>query len=265
MSRARASSPLAVTRNSNNLSLASAAARSIAPCMGKLKSSAVSALLVGAIGCSSPKLAPVPAAPQSPQSETDRLIDSLVGDMHAVESAHAKAAEPAKSNALPPDADSFEADQERIRSSVSKWPHGTGATLRFLKESTGERLSLIFVDDQAPTFDPEVAGYTINAKARVSGGKIVAHFYLLLKDLHPGKYHGDDHSKGALMGVLMGDSTWDAQNPEAALSVNRESWCDVELHPASDGELEGTVRARLVDNRGAGYINVESGFLFIKR
>lgn len=200
-----------------------------------------------------------------PQDETTQLIDSLIGDMHALESARVKRAETARPSAPPSDADSFDADRERIRASVSKWQHGTGATLRFLKESTGDRLSLIFVDDSAPRFDLETSAYTIDAKARVSGGKVVGHFYLLLKDLRPGKYHGDDHTKGAIMGVLMGDTSWDAQNPEAALSVNRESWCDVELHATANGELEGSFRARLVDNRGAGYINVESGFLFIKR
>ncbi len=221
--------------------------------------------LASAFGCGSPKVAPTHLEPPPPPSETDQLIDGLIADMHALEADQVQPDDKRKPSALPPNADSFDADRERIRSSVSKWPHGTGATLRFLKESTGERLSLIFVEDTAPQFDAKTSTYTINAKARVAGGKVVGHFHLLLKALRAGKLHGDDHTKDAVMGVLMGDSSWDERNPEAALSFNRESWCDVELNDTPDGELEGSFRARLVDNRGAGFINVESGFLFIKR
>jgi len=186
--------------------------------------------------------------------------------MRALESAEAKSSNARSPVTVPLDADSFDADRERIRASVSRWAHGTGATLRFLKEATGERLSLIFVDEASPTFDAQASVWTIQTKAQVAGGKVVGHFVLLLDSLQPGKYRGDDHVKAVRMGVLMGEPAWDAQNPETAWSFNRESWCDIEISsPSSDGAIESNFRGRLVDNKGTGFINIESGFLFMKR
>jgi len=185
--------------------------------------------------------------------------------MNALERAKASPSTHPQPGTLPPNADSFEADRDRIRASVSQWPHGTGATLRFLNESSGERLSLIFVDEAAPKFESDNSAYAIYAKARVGGGKVVGHLVLYLKALRPGTYQGDDHTKSAVMGILMGDPIWNAENPETAWSVNSESWCEVELRGTPEGALEGNFRARLVDNKGTGFINVESGFLFIKR
>jgi hypothetical protein len=166
---------------------------------------------------------------------------------------------------LPSDADSFNDDRERIRASVAQWDHGTGATLRFLKEATGEKLSLIFVDETAPIFKSDASMWMIQSIARVTGGKIVGHFVLFLKDLKAGKYRGDDHTKEAVMAVLMGESSWDGQNPETAWSVNRESWCEVILRRSADEGIEGDFKARLVDNKGTGFINIDSGYLFIKQ
>lgn len=162
-------------------------------------------------------------------------------------------------------ADSFEEDRARIRSSVAQWHQGTGAALRFVKQSTGEKLSLIFVDETAPGYQSESKMWMIQAQARVEGGKVVGHFVLFIKDLVPGRYRGDDHSKDAVMGVLMGESNWDGENPDAAWSVNNESWCEVRLHPAGKLGIEGEFQARLVDNQGVGYIQVESGYLFIRQ
>ena len=185
--------------------------------------------------------------------------------MKGVESASIKSSGAPAPATLPIADDSFNDDRERIRASVAKWEHGTGATLRFLKETTGEKLSLIFVDESAPQFKADAGMWMIQASARVTGGKIVGHFVLLLKDLRAGKYRGDDHTKEAIMAVLMGESSWDAQNPETAWSVNRESWCEVFLRSTADAAIEGEFRARLVDNRGTGFINVDSGYLFMKR
>jgi hypothetical protein len=220
--------------------------------------------LNGTLGCGAPKAAPAPVVAKRDLDETDRLIDSLLSDMQTAESAKAKPAQGPPTSPLPPDSDSFDADRDRIRASVSKWEHGTGVTLRFLKEATGDRLSLIFVDEAAPEFETDTSTWMIRAKARVTGGKIVGHFVLFLKELRAGKVRGDDHTRDAVMAVLMGEPHWDGRNPETAWSVNRESWCELELH-ATDGGFEGSFKARLVDNRGSGFINIESGYLFIKR
>ena len=162
-------------------------------------------------------------------------------------------------------ADSFDEDRARIHASVSQWEQGSGAALRFVKQSTGEKLSLIFVDETAPGYQSETNMWMIQATARVDGGKVVGHFVLFLKDLRAGRYRGDDHSKDAIMAVLMGESKWDGENPETAWSVNGESWCEVQLRPPDKSGIEGDFRARLVDNKGSGYIQVESGYLFIKQ
>ena len=221
--------------------------------------------LGGTCQCSSPKLATAPASKNNHLDETDQIIDSLLGDMRRIESptpAASAANPPAKQSSA---ADSFNDDRVRIRASVAQWDHGTGATLRFLKEATGEKLSLIFVDETAPIFKSDAGMWMIQSMARVTGGKIVGHFVLFLKDLKAGKYRGDDHTKEAVMGVLMGETSWDGQNPETAWSVNRESWCEVILRRLSDGGIEGDFRARLVDNKGSGFINIDSGYLFIKQ
>ncbi len=197
--------------------------------------------------------------------ETDQIINSLLRDMNQLEAANPSSSGATQAPALPMNADSFDEDRERIRTSLAKWEHGTGATLRFLKEATGEKLSLIFVNESAPAYQPDEKMWMIQATARVSGGKVIGHFVLLIKDLRAGKYRGDDHTKDAVMAILMGETKWDGQNLETAWSVNRESWCEVFLRTSVDGAIEGEFRARLVDNRGTGFINVDSGYLFIKR
>ncbi len=215
--------------------------------------------------CSSPRPAAAPAARKDNSDETDQIINALLSDMERAETASPKASSSNPPAPLPSNADTFNDDRERIRSSVAKWDHGTGATIRFLKEDTGERLSLIFVDETAPLYKGDPGMWMIQSTARVTGGKIVGHFVLFLKDLRSGKYRGDDHTKDAVMAVLMGEPSWDGQNPETAWSVNRESWCEVSLRKMANEGIEGDFRARLVDNKGTGFINIDSGYLFIKQ
>jgi hypothetical protein len=213
--------------------------------------------------CACSRSRPATPAPSARRSgdETDKIIDSLLSDMQRVRSGEdAPHAQPSQSSEL----DSFDEDRNRIRNSLSQWDQGSGAALRFVKQSTGERLSLIFIDETAPGYQSETDMWMIQAKARVAGGKVVGHFVLFLKDLRAGRYRGDDHSKEAVMGVLIGNSKWDGENPETAWSMNSESWCDVQLQPAGKSGIEGSFRARLVDNKGSGFVQVESGYLFIK-
>ncbi len=220
----------------------------------------------GTGGCSpSRPPAPPPASTQDTRDETDRIITALLGDMRRVESGAAPAAATGRPEQRAARLDSFEEDRQRIRASLEKWEQGTGAALRFLKQSTGERLSLIFIDETAPGYQSETDMWMIQATARVAGGKVVGHFVLFLKDLRAGRYRGDDHSKEAVMAVLIGGGRWDGENPETAWSMNTESWCEVQLQPPGKTGIEGTFRARLVDNKGSGFVQVESGYLFIKQ
>jgi hypothetical protein len=242
-----------------------AARRSLTHLTRAFEVAAAILVLCGTQACSASRSSAPAAVTRSAGNETDRLIDSLLGDMHRVEADAATnppRVQPEKPNEQ---LDSFEQDRERIRSSLEKWDQGTGAALRFVKQSTGERLSLIFIDETAPGYQSETDMWMIQATARVSGGKVVGHFVLFLKDLRAGRYRGDDHSKEAVMAVLIGDARWDGENPETAWSMNAESWCDVQLQPAGKTGIEGTFRARLVDNKGSGYVQVESGYLFIKQ
>lgn len=210
-----------------------------------------------------------PAAPVPPQAtsgdETDHIIAALLGDVKRFEAGVPPVASREQLAITSSELDSFDKDRERIRTSLTQWSQGSAAALRFVKQSTGEKLSLIFIDETAPGYQSETNMWMIQATARVAGGKVVGHFVLFLKDLRPGHYRGSDHSKDAVMAVLIGDSRWDGENPETAWSMNGESWCDVQLQPAEPSGIEGNFRARLVDNKGSGYIQVESGYLFIKR
>lgn len=219
--------------------------------------------LCGTGACGASKSKAPAAVSRSSGDETDRIIDSLLGDIRKAE-AGASAPKP-QTTQVSDKLDSFDEDRQRIRSSLEKWDQGSGAALRFVKQSTGERLSLIFIDETAPDYQSETDMWMIQATARVAGGKVVGHFVLFLKDLRAGRYRGDDHSKEAVMAVLIGDSRWDGENPETAWSMNAESWCDVQLQPAGKTGIEGSFRARLVDNKGSGYVQVESGYLFIKQ
>jgi len=256
MWRAKAKSRSAATRNSSKLTRVCGT-----------RGLSLLLVLCGTWGCAAPRPAPAPAAQSRTLSETDQVIEDVLSDMRLVESSQPqpKPRASAAASGLPRDADSFDADRERIRATVSQWPHGTGATLRFLKEATGERLSLIFVDDASPEFDRAASTWTAKTQARVSGGKVVGHFLVRLTSLRPGRYRGDDHTKEVEMGVLMGNPTWNARDPETAWSSNRESWCEVQLSSDAENVIEGNFRARLVDNKGTGFINIDSGYLFIKR
>jgi hypothetical protein len=214
--------------------------------------------------CGGPRPPSKPPASASPTDGTDQIIASLLTDLDQAPAAKAGvSAQSLPAGATSP-ADSYDEDRERIRSSVPRWDHGTGATLRFLKESSRERLSLIFVDETAPLYQEQAGLWMIQAAAHVTGGKVVGHFVLFLRDLRPGRYRGDDHTRDAVMAVLIGQARWDGQNPETSWSINRESWCEVVLRDAGNGSVDGEIRARLVDNRGTAYINVESGYLFIR-
>ena len=222
--------------------------------------------VLGAAGaCSAAR----PAAPVPPQAssgdETDHIIAALLVDVKRIEAGVTPVASREQLATTSSELDTFDKDRERIRTSLTQWNQGSAAALRFVKQSTGEKLSLIFIDETAPGYQSETNMWMIQATARVAGGKVVGHFVLFLRDLRAGHYRGSDHSKEAVMAVLIGDSHWDGENPETAWSMNSESWCDVQLQPAGQSGIEGNFRARLVDNKGSGYIQVESGYLFIKR
>ena len=162
-------------------------------------------------------------------------------------------------------ADSFDEDRARIRSTVPGWDEGTGATVRFLKEASGTRTSLIFVDPTAPAWSSDLDLWVIEAKAKGSDDSILGHLMIGLAKLEPGTYEGSPSSKQSVMSVRLVEPQYDGKAPDTTWSVNDGSWCRVVLRDAGNGTLEGDFQAKLVDNKNEQYVTVESGYLLIKR
>lgn len=217
--------------------------------------------------------------------ETDALIDQMLAGLPGGDHAPARKDPPAPSAvrapapaapaspATPPpsarsganSADSFDEDVKRIRETVPTWDNGTGITARFLSESSGDRMSLIYVDTTPPEFNAEGGYWVIQAKAKVNG-QIVGHVLFLLKSLAPGRYEGSAQKKDVALGSLVGSPTWVGRGPDTSWSMNEGGWVEIVLREGrSHTELEGNFRAKLVANDGRRYQTVESGYFYIKR
>ncbi len=180
-------------------------------------------------------------------------------------SANSAPASSSSSSSASSNADSFEDDKARILKQVPTWDEGTGATVRFLKESSGTRLSLIFVDTTAPAWNEDQKLWLIAAVAKDGDDAVIGHLIIGLSSLDPGTYEGGPSSKSAVMAVLLGERKWDGNHPEASWSVNDGSWCRVVLRSAGGGNLEGDFQAKLVDNKGEQYMSIENGYLYINK
>jgi len=137
--------------------------------------------------------------------------------------------------------------------------------VRFLKEASGTRTSLIFVDPTAPAWSSDLDLWVIAAKAKGSDDSILGHLMIGLAKLEPGTYEGSPSSKQSVMSVRLVEPQYDGKAPDTTWSVNDGSWCRVVLRDAGNGTLEGDFQAKLVDNKNEQYVTVESGYLLIKR
>ena len=160
--------------------------------------------------------------------------------------------------------DTFEEDIARIRQIVPGWDNGTGLSIKFLKESTGKRLSLIYVDPTPPAYKDGPGLWMIQAKA-TSGDTVIGWAVILLKSLAPGRYEGSPSKQDVVLAVCMGE-TWDGKNPETTWSINPGSYAEITLQPGrGPGDLEGNFRGKLVDNKGTGFHTIENGYVYINR
>jgi len=158
----------------------------------------------------------------------------------------------------------FDQDVARIRQTVPGWDNGTGLSILFLKESTGKRLSLIYVDPTPPAFKDGPGLWMIQAKA-TSNNQTIGWAVILLKTLAPGRYQGSPNQNDVVLAVCMGE-TWDGKNPETTWSINPGSYAEMELRAAgAPGDLEGSFRGKLVDNKGQGFHTIENGYIYINR
>jgi hypothetical protein len=160
--------------------------------------------------------------------------------------------------------DTWDSDIATIKSKVPTWDNGVGIVLKFLKEDTGERLTLIFIDPTAPVFKQGTQSWLIHGQANSSSG-VLAHVVLSLKQLETGHQDGNPTKHDMIMSVGMG-AEWDGTSPEVSWSVNDGSWCEISLrngqHP---GDLEGELRGKLFTNNGESYQTIESGYMYINR
>ena len=157
--------------------------------------------------------------------------------------------------------DTFTEDVDKIKSLVPGWDNGTGIGIRFLKESTGKRLSLIYVDPTPPEYKPN-KGWLIQGQAK-SNNKVLGHYLILLKNIAPGRYEGGPNKTDVVMASLL-DTTWKGDAPGAGWSINAGSYCEISLRPAKkSGHLEGDFRAKLVTNDGDSFVTIENGYVYI--
>lgn len=247
-------------------------------------SSSASVLLLLAcclpLGCA-PAQRPAPSAPGD-FTAVERVIEEMLAEERRALRARATVAEgqvppvampEVRSGQLFPEfrpdtseesSDTFAADVLRIQEVVPTWNNGTGIALKFLRESSGQRVSLIYVDPTPPAMQKGGDHWVIAATAKTEK-RTLGHFVLLLKDLSPGHYKGSASDDSVVMSTSM-DTEWDPTHPDTTWSRNHESWCELVLQPGRDETtLEGQFRAKLIDNQGTGFHTIESGYVYIKR
>jgi hypothetical protein len=210
-----------------------------------------------------------PAAPGSSAASTEALIGELLSGIDAAQEVSATASTE-RLGAPPSDApggvrlDTFDEDIARIRQEVPRWDNGTGVTVKYLKESTGSRLSLIYVDPNPPSRSGRLGLWAIRLQAK-SRGRTFGHVLMLFRTLAPGRYEGSPASKDIVLAVSMAED-WEGTNPETTWSINPGSWVEMTLRPGrAPGDLEGDFRAKLVDNRGTAFHSIEAGYIYINR
>jgi hypothetical protein len=160
--------------------------------------------------------------------------------------------------------DTFDDDTKRIQETVPTWDNGTGITARFLKEATGARISLIYVDATPPAFNKELNLWVIEAKAKVDG-KIAGTFAILMKDVAAGRHEGSPEKKSVIFISGFGEKL-DLKGNDTMWSTNKGSWCELVLRAGKKGKhLEGNFRAKLMSNDGQSFQSVESGYLYINQ
>lgn len=207
---------------------------------------------------------PTEGHPGGSPDETAAAIDELLGDMSGGGEQAQGGPPPTGSPAQGSTGDDFLDGINRVKGKVPGWDSGTGVVIKFLKEATGSRLSLIYVDTTAPEYKSQVGLWLIHTKAHADN-KVLGHFMLMLKNLSPGTYRGSPSSKDVIMATQIGER-WNGKAPDATWSINNQSWCEITLRPGrASGDLEGSFRAKLVDNSGQSYHTIENGYIYINR
>lgn len=161
--------------------------------------------------------------------------------------------------------DAFEDNNQRIRSVVPGWNEGAGINIKFLKEATGERLSLLFVDSTAPAWNEGQGLWIIQGIAQGPNNETLAHVLIGLRDLRPGTYEGSENDTSLVLAVAITDQPWNGQAEDAGWSINANSFARLVLRDIGNGNLEGDFQAKLVTNEGSSYYTLEAGYILINK
>jgi hypothetical protein len=251
----------------------------------KIRRRITPALLFAIVGAGATSCGGAPNAAKSPArqaQDVERVIDEMLAEeRRSHEARGANTASPPPPVAMPevnhgdefPDleaprtqesSDTFTQDVLRIQQVVPTWNNGTGIALKFLRESSGQRVSLVYVDPTPPVWNQDKLHWVIRATARTES-QTLGHFVLLLRELAPGHYRGSAKEDAVMMSTSMAIE-WDANDPDTTWSGNHESWCEIVLRQGSEpSTVEGQFRAKLIDNQGTGFHNIESGYVYIKQ
>lgn len=160
---------------------------------------------------------------------------------------------------------SFEENMQRIKEKVPTWDNGAGITVNFLNETSGKRLSLVFVDQGPPIFKDQIGLWVVQGKA-TGNNETLGHMVIGLQNLAPGRYSGSPSSKAVVMSIALTSANYDGNSPETTWTINEGGWIEMTLQDGrAPGDLEGTFRAKLYSNDTKKFYTVENGYLYINR
>jgi hypothetical protein len=158
--------------------------------------------------------------------------------------------------------DNYDSQVEKVRKVMPTVNKGSAVVTRFLNESKGTRISIIYVDETSPMYKEKLDGRVIVAKADDGNNKTIATISFLLHSFQPGRYECDKGS--TVIGAAIAE-TWEPNAPGTYWSMNEGGACELELHEGPGGDVEGTFRGKLVTNDSKGYLLVENGYIYVKR
>ncbi|MGZ3424579.1 MAG: hypothetical protein ACXWUG_04920 [Polyangiales bacterium] len=158
--------------------------------------------------------------------------------------------------------DNYDAQVEKVRKIMPTVNKGSAVVTRFLNESKGTRISIIYVDETSPMYKEKLDGRVIVAKADDGNNKTIATISFLLRSFQPGHYECD--GANTVIGAAIAE-TWEPNADGTYWSMNPGGACELELREGPGGDLEGNFRGKLVTNDKKGYLLVESGYIYVKR
>jgi hypothetical protein len=159
----------------------------------------------------------------------------------------------------------FDDKVAKVRGIVSNWDNGTGLVIRYVNQSTGARLTTVYVDPTPPEWKPAVSKWLVLSKA-LANDEVISTVSILLPVLEPGRWEAGSGRNEIVIAAALATSVWLPSAPDTAFSSNAGGWCKLELHAGErPGHLEGRFEGKLVTNSGRSFYTVEGGYLYLGR